>query len=107
MGSLTRLLQDAAGRSVMYWLPPGGRDNAVWADTWVVLADLDPGDAAVVLDLLAEADVGGYVAIPGGRRARAKGAVCQTLWVDAMQCHRAEDVLMQFMYDKRKRAAGL
>jgi hypothetical protein len=91
----------------MYWLPPGGRDNAVWADTWVVLADLDPGDAAVVLHLLAEADVGGYVAIPGGRRARAKGAVCQTLWVDAMQCHRAEDVLMQFMYDKRKRAAGL
>jgi hypothetical protein len=51
----------------------------------------------VILDLLAKADVGGYAAIPGGRRARARGPVSCRIWVDAMQYGRAEDVLIRFM----------
>ena len=92
-------LRELAQRPVMYWLPPGGRDNAVWADTWVQLADLESGDVTAILDLLAEADVGGYAAVPGGLRAHAKGLVCHRLWVDAMRYHRAEDVLMRFLRD--------
>jgi hypothetical protein len=96
---LIRPLYDLAQRDVMFWLPPGGRDNGVWADTWAILADLGSGDATKVLDLLAEADVGGYVAVPGGQKARPKGPVCHRLWVDSMQYHRAEDVLMRFLRD--------
>ena len=40
---------------------------------------------------------GGYVAVPGGRRARARGPVCSRVWVDAMQYGVAEDVLIRFM----------
>jgi hypothetical protein len=101
MSSLSRELHDLALRPVMFWLPPGGRDNGVWADTWVIIADLGSGDVTTVLDLLAEADVGGYVAVPGGQRVRAKGPVCHRLWVDLMQYHRAEDVLMRFLRTHR------
>ena len=97
MSSLIRPLEDVASREISYWLAPGGRDNGVWADIWVLIADLETDDASEVLDLLAKADVGGYTAIPGGRRPRAKGPVCAHLWVDAMQYGRAEDVLMRFM----------
>jgi hypothetical protein len=97
MSSLIRPLEDIASREIAYWLPPGGRDNGVWADIWVLIADLETDDASDILDLLAKADVGGYAAIPGGRRARAKGPVCTRVWVDAMQYGRAEDVLMRFM----------
>ena len=97
MGSLIRPLEDIASREIAYWLSPGGRDNGVWADIWVLIADLETDDATEVLELLAKADVGGYAAIPGGRRARARGPVCARLWVDAMQYGRAEDVLMRFM----------
>ena len=100
MSSLSWELHDLAQRPIMFWLPPGGRDNAVWADTWVILADIGSGDVTTVLDLLAEADVGGYVAVPGGQKAaRAKGPVCHRLWVDRVQYHRAEDVLMRFLRD--------
>ena len=71
MSSLIRPLEDVASCEIPYWLPPGGRDNGVWADTWELIADLDSDAAATVLDLLAEGDIGGYVAVPGGRRARA------------------------------------
>jgi hypothetical protein len=84
-----------ASFDIAYWLSPGGRDNGVWADIWVVIADLEPADAGAVLDLLAQADVGGYAAIPGG--ARARGARRSRLWVDAMQYGVAEDVLIRFM----------
>lgn len=97
MSSLIRRLEDVASREISYWLPPGGRDNGVWADTWGLIADLDSGDAATVLDLLADADIGGYVAVVGGRRAHTKGPVPVTLWVDAMQYGRAGDVLIGFM----------
>jgi hypothetical protein len=50
-----------------------------------------------VADLLARADVGGYVAVPGGRRAAARGPVFSRVWVDAMQYGVAEDVLIRFM----------
>jgi hypothetical protein len=103
MTSQIRPLEDVAACEIMYWLPPGGRDNGVWADTWELIADLDAEVVQTVLDLLAEADIGGYVAIPGGRKARAKGPVPHTLWVDAMQYGRAEDVLMRFMRNYRAR----
>jgi hypothetical protein len=103
MSSLIRPLEDVASREISYWLAPGGRDNGVWADIWVLIADLETDDASEVLDLLAKADVGGYAAIPGGRRARAKGQVCTRLWVDGMQYGRAEDVLMRFMRGRRSR----
>jgi hypothetical protein len=92
-----RPLEDVASCEIPYWLPPGGRDNGVWADTWELIADLDSDDAATILGLLAHADVGAYVAVPGGRRARARGTVMHTLWVDARQYGLAEDVLIRFM----------
>lgn len=95
--SLFRPLDDIAACGIPYWLPPGGVDNGVWADTWELITDLDSGDVATVLGLLAAADVGGYAAVPGGRRARARGPVPFTLWVDAMQYGRAEDVVIRFM----------
>ena len=95
MSSQIRPLEDVASFDIAYWLSPGGRDNGVWADIWVVIADLEPPDASEVLDLLAQADVGGYVAIPGG--ARARGPVRSRLWVDAMQYGVAADVLIRFM----------
>ena len=105
MSSLIRPLEDVASCEIPYWLPPGGRDNGIWADTWELIADLDFEAAATVLDLLAEGDIGGYVAVPGGRRARAKGPVLLTLWVDAMQYGRAEDVLIGFMRGRANRSA--
>jgi hypothetical protein len=97
MSSVIRPLEDVASCEIPYWLPPGGRDNGVWADMWVPIADLESDDASEVLDLLARADVGGYVAIPGGKRAKARGPVCSRVWVDAMQYGLAEDVLIRFM----------
>ena len=97
MSSQIRPLEDLAQFDIAYWLPPGGRDNGVWADMWVAIADLESNDASAVLDLLAHADVGGYVAIPGGRRAKARGPVCARVWVDAMQYGRAEDVMIRFI----------
>ena len=97
-------LEALAQRSVMYWLPFGGRDNGVWANTWVLLADIETGHATAVLDLLAEADVGGYVAIPRGQRARGGGR--RHLYVDALRYHRAEDVLMPFLRGKQPRPDG-
>jgi hypothetical protein len=52
----------------MFWLPPGGTDNGVWAAAWAELADLDADDVGPVLGLLARAGVGGYVATQVGAR---------------------------------------
>jgi hypothetical protein len=103
MTSQIRPLEDLSSCGIAYWLPPGGRDNGVWADIWVAIADLETGDAGEVLDLLAKADVGGYVAIPGGTRAKARGPVCSRVWVDAMQYGLAEEVLIRFMRARRCR----
>ena len=106
MSSVIRPLEDIASCEIPYWLPPGGIDNGVWADTWELIADLDSADVATVLGLLAMADVGGYVAIPGGRRARARGRpVPYSLWVDAAQYGLAEDLLIRFMQSRQAGAA--
>ncbi|MFG1930548.1 hypothetical protein ACGFK1_07800 [Mycobacterium sp. NPDC048908] len=97
MTSQIRPLEDLTRFSIAYWLPPGGRDNGVWADIWVAIADLESAEASTFLELLANADVGGYAAVPGGRRARAQGPVCSRVWVDAMQYGLAEDVLIRYM----------
>ena len=102
MRSLIRPLEDIAACEIPYWLPPGGIDNGVWADTWELIADLDSADVPTVLGLLAMADVGGYAAVPGGRRARARGPVPYTLWVDAMQYGLAEDLLIKFMQSRSR-----
>jgi hypothetical protein len=99
--TIRRDIGDIAACEIPYWLPPGGMDNGVWANTWELIADLDSGDVATVLGLLALADVGGYVAVPGGRRARARGPVPYSLWVDAMQYGLAGDVLIKFMQGRR------
>lgn len=101
MSSVIRPLEDIASCEIPYWLPPGGIDNGVWADTWELIADLDSADVATVLGLLAIAEVGGYVAIPGGRRARARGPVPYSLWVDAMQYGLAEEVLIKLMQSRQ------
>jgi hypothetical protein len=106
MSSYIRPLDDVAARDIAYWLAPGGRDNGVWADTWTQIADLDADAVTEVLDVLARADIGGYAAIPGGLRARAKGPVRHCLWVDAMQYGLAEDVLIRFMRGRRRAAHG-
>src|SRR4029450_7631907 len=58
VSSEIRPLEDIASCEIPYWLPPGGRDNGVWADTWELIADLDSDDAATVLGLLAHAATG-------------------------------------------------
>ncbi|MGX9790306.1 hypothetical protein [Mycobacterium sp. MMS18-G62] len=100
MSSSMWSIEDVAARDIAYWFAPGGTDNGVWADTWTQIADLEPDAVIEVLDRLARADVGGYAAIPGGQRARAKGPVRHRLWVDAMQYGLAEDVLIHFMRDR-------
>ena len=106
MSSLIRPLEDVASREIAYWLPPGGRDNGVWADVWVLIADLETDDASEVLDLLAKADVGGYAAVPGGTRARARRPVSCGVWVDAMQYGVAEDVLIRFLRGRSAQERG-
>ena len=88
MSSQIRPLEDIAACDIPYWLPPGGRDNGVWANTWGLIADLDSADVATVLDLLAAADVGGYAAVRVGAepvpaapsRTRSGSTRCSTGW---------------------------
>jgi len=87
----------------MFWLPPGGTDNGVWASFWAELADLDAADIDPILRLLAEADVGGYVATPGGRAHRQGRPVVHRLWVDSLRYHRAEDLLMAYLHARGRR----
>jgi len=91
-----------ARRGVEFWLPPGGIDNGVWASNWAELADLDAVSVGPVLRRLAAAGVGGYVGAPGGRAAHHR-VVLHRLWVDSLQYHRAEDVLMAYFNDHDNR----
>jgi hypothetical protein len=97
MSSPLRPFGGPARFEVMFWLPPGGTDNGVWASAWAELADLDADDVGPVLGLLASAGVGGYVATPGGRAHRRKQMVVHRLWVDSLQYHRAEDLMRQYL----------
>ncbi|BBZ15336.1 hypothetical protein [Mycobacterium branderi] len=96
MSSPLRPIPDPAQFDIMFSLPPGGTDNGAWASAWAELADLQPGDVEPVLALLAEADIGGYVATPGGRGSRTAKRMINRLWVDSVQYHHAEDVLMAY-----------
>ena len=95
MYSYVMPLEELKKRSVMFWLPGGGRDNGVWADTWVLLAELEEDDAATVMDSLAEAGVGGYTVAVRGPRNGPDGK--HRLYVDTQRYHRAEELLMVSM----------
>ncbi|EHB56033.1 hypothetical protein MycrhDRAFT_3227 [Mycolicibacterium rhodesiae JS60] len=84
-------------RDIMFWLPPGGLDNEVWADTWVIIAELEPADVAPVLSLLHDSDIGGYAARPRGLNTAGAGS---HLYVDVQQYNKAIDVLMLFLRQK-------
>jgi hypothetical protein len=56
-----------------------------------------------LLQLLAEADVAGYVATPGGNRRSRGEHVVHRLWVDSLRYHRAEDVLMAYLHNRSRR----
>ncbi|MBB3605264.1 hypothetical protein FHT40_004948 [Mycolicibacterium sp. BK556] len=86
-------------RDLMYWLPPGGVDNDVWADTWVIIAELESADVTPVLELLRDSDIGGYAARP--RLVNSPGAGRQ-LYVDVQQYNKALDVLMLFLRQKEQ-----
>jgi hypothetical protein len=94
---------DPSRLDIMFWLPPFGVDNGVWASAWAELADLDAADVAPVLMLLAEADVAGYVATPGGTATRPGHRMIHRLWVDSLSYHRAEDVLMAYFQNRPRR----
>lgn len=100
VSSPIRSIANPAQFDIMFWLPPGGTDNGVWASNWAELADLEASDVAPVLALLADVDVGGYVATPGGHARTAGGSVIHRLWVDSLRYHRAEDVLMNYLHTR-------
>jgi hypothetical protein len=108
MSSWSRVISfdELARRDVMYFLPPGGMDNGVFAGNWVQLADLDAEDVAPVLQRLADADVGGHVASPGGGRKDPHRVVIHRLYVDAMQYGSAESVLLDYLRDKRRQSTN-
>jgi hypothetical protein len=103
MSSPSRPMGNPAQFNVMFWLPPGGTDNGVWATFWAELADLDADDVDAVLRLLADADVGGYVATPGGRAHRQRRPVVRRLWVDSLRYHTAENLLMAYLHGRGRR----
>jgi hypothetical protein len=81
-------LHDLKKHSVTYWRP--GRDHDSSADTWVVLAEHESGYFATVLDLPAESDIGGGVAVTRGQ-------------AETMRSRRAEDALALFLRGRRER----
>ena len=91
-------LEELRQRSVMFWLPPGGRDNGVWASTWSMVAELDSAHVAPLLVQLHDADVGGYAATLSGQRGRAD--LPMALYVDRDQLPKATDVVMRFLRGK-------
>ena len=100
MSSPFNPIGNPAQRDIMFWLPPGGTDNGVWAQAWAELADIGGADVAPVLAALADAGVAGYVATPGGTRSRLRQPIIHRLWVDSLRYHRAEDVLMAYLHNR-------
>jgi hypothetical protein len=80
-------LRDLKKHSVTYWRP--GRDHGSSADTWVVLAELESGYFATVVDL-PEEDIGGRIAVTRGQ-------------AETMRSRRAEDALELFLRGRRER----
>jgi hypothetical protein len=81
-------LQDLKKHSVTYWRP--GRDYDSSADTWVVLAEVESGYFATVLDLPAEDDTRDRIAVTRGQ-------------AETMRSRRAEDALALFLRGRRER----
>jgi hypothetical protein len=81
-------LHDLKKHSVTYWRP--GRDYSSSADTWVVLAEIESGYFATVLDLPAEDDIAGRIAVTHRQS-------------ETMRSQRAEDVLALFLRGRRER----
>ena len=81
-------LSDLKKHSVTYWRP--GRDHDSSADTWVVLAEVESGYLATVLDLPAEDDICGRIAVTRGQE-------------ETMRSRRAEDALALFLRGRRER----
>jgi len=81
-------LADLKKHSVTYWRP--GHDNGSSADTWVVLAELESGYSATVLDLPAEDDTCGRIAVTRGQ-------------AETMRSRRAEDALALYLRGRRER----
>ena len=81
-------LHELKKQSVTYWRP--GRDYSSSADTWVVLAELESGYFATVLDLPAEDDTCGRNAVTRGQ-------------AETTRSRRAEDALALFLRGRRER----
>jgi hypothetical protein len=96
--------EDLRKFSEMYWRPPDGKDNGVLADTWVFLVDVEKDDAEGILDMLADADVGGYVASSNNPKTPADGR--HRLYVDRMRYNTALDVAMFFLRGRESRPEG-
>jgi hypothetical protein len=79
-----------------YWLPPGGIDNGLDAETWAVLVDVDASDMAPVLAGLGQAGIAAYAAPIGRPGRRAPGREFR-IWVDTWPHARAEDVLRRIL----------
>ena len=84
-----------------FWLPPGGTDNGIDATAWAELVDLEAREVVPVLGLLASAGIAAYVAIPAGHFAHPRKPICHRLWVDSLQYHHAEDLLMELLRENR------
>jgi hypothetical protein len=81
-------LHDLKKHSVTYWRP--GRDHDSSADTWVVLAEVESGYSATVLDLPTEDDTCARVAVTRGE-------------AETMRSRQAEDVLALFLRGRPER----
>ena len=70
MYSVCMTLEEMKKHDAMFWLPARGRDNGVPAENWVMIAELrKPYDDVVpILEMLTDADVGGYVSPPCGQK---------------------------------------
>lgn len=82
MSSPLRRILKSERFDVAFWLPPSGVDNGAFTTYWAELADLEAGNVDPVLGLLADADVGGYVANPGGALGHRMQPPTHHLWVD-------------------------
>ena len=96
MSSQIRPLEDIAQCDIAYWLPPGGRDNGVWADIVGLIADLDSDDAAGSRPV-GEGRRRWLCGVPGWEKSQGARPGPHSLWVDAMQYGLAEEVLILFM----------
>lgn len=90
-------------RSETYRVPGNANENGLTAEKWTVLAELESYEAPLILDALADADVGGYT-VPARGPYTKQGR--HQLYVDAAQYNRAEETLMNALRGKTPRPYG-